>query len=194
MAYGAMHEIGPWRRSSLTIPPNSARAWLHLACWEIWMGVLLCGVVALGSSLVLTSPDRIFAVSDISACYAPPPVTLPCERILYRGGLLNAAFTALSGVLLLGLAAWLVCELWSAVEPKPITDDFIMLLNDSFGREWRNPLTWPWSRALWAYGFTMVGVALTAGASLMLWTLLATQAGKAPTARVNTSQSFTLAP
>ena len=39
-------------------------------------------------------------------------------------------------------------------EPKPITDDFLKLLNDSFGRNWRDPRTWPWTRMLWAYGFT----------------------------------------
>ena len=43
-----MQEIGPWRRSSLTIPPQSLRAWLHLAVWEMWMGMLLCAVLALG--------------------------------------------------------------------------------------------------------------------------------------------------
>ena len=54
-------------------------------------------------------------------------------------------------------------ELWSAVAPKPITDDFLQLLNDSFGRNWRDPRTWPWSRVLWAYGFTFVGVLFAAG-------------------------------
>ena len=65
--------------------------------------------------------------------------------------------------MLIGVAAWFLWELWSAIEPKAITDDFLRLLNDSFGRDWRNPLTWPWARVLWAYGFTVVGATLAAG-------------------------------
>ena len=117
----------------------------------------------------------------------------PCERIVYRGGVLNVAFTALCGLMLIGVAAWFLWELWSAVEPKPITDDFLKLLNDSFGRDWRNPLTWPWARVLWAYGFTVVGATLTAGVGVMIWTLVASSdAAKAPTGRIETSQSFRL--
>ena len=104
------------------------------------MGMLVCVILGFGVVLIATSPDRIVAVSDLTNCYAPPPVALPCERIVYRGGVLNAAFTALFGLMLIGVAAWLLWELWSAVEPKPITDDFLRLLNDSFGRDWRNPL------------------------------------------------------
>ncbi len=110
-------------------------------------------------------------MSDLSNCYAPP-VTVPCERIVYRGGALNVAFTSLFGLMLIGVAAWFLWELWSAVEPKPITDDFLRLLNDSFGRDWRNPLTWPWARVLWAYGFTVVGATVTAGVGMMIWTLV----------------------
>ena len=98
--------------------------------------------------------------------------------------MLNAAFTALCGLMLIGVAAWFLWELWSAVEPKPITDDFLRLLNDSFGRDWRNPLKWPWARVLWAYGFTVVGATLTAGVGVMIWTLVASShATKAPTIR-----------
>src|SRR5262245_48442782 len=195
MAYGSMHEISPWRRSSLTIPPTSLRAWLRLAVWEMWMGMLLCGILALGLSMIVSSPDRIVTISDLSRCYAPPPVTLPCERIVYRGGLLYAAFTVLSGVMLIGAAAWFVWELWNAVEPKPITDDFLELLNDSFGRDWRNPLTWPWARVMWAYGFTLVGATLTAGLALTIWTLVtAAHPTKVPAARVETSQIFSVIP
>ena len=68
----------------------------------------------------------------------------------------------LCGLLSLLVAAWFVWELWSAVAPKPITDDFLRLLSDSFARNWRDPRTWPWSRMLWAYGFTFVGVLLAA--------------------------------
>ena len=193
MAYGWRQDISPWRRESLTSPPNSPNAWLRLAVWEMWMGMLLCGILALGVSIILSSPDRLVTVSDLSRCYAPPPVAVPCERIVYRGGLLNAAFTTLCGVMLLGLAAWFLWELWSAVEPKPITDDFLKLLNDSFGRDWRNPFTWPWARVGWAYGFTAVGAALAAGAGLAIWTLVAaSHPARIPTARVETSQSYTL--
>ena len=120
------------------------------------MGMLVCVVLGLGVaphrhvSRLASSPCRI------SRTATPPPVALPCERIVYQGGMLNAAFTALCGLMLIGVAAWLLWELWSAVEPKPITDDFLRLLNDSFGRDWRNPLKWPWARAA-------VGVRLHAG-------------------------------
>jgi hypothetical protein len=173
------------------IPPNSARAWFHLAIWELWMGALVCVVASLGVSLIVTSPDHIVSVADLTNCYGPPPVPIPCERIVYRGGALNAAFTALCGSLLIGVGVWLMWELWSAVEPKPITDDFLRLLHDSFGRNWRNPLTWPWPRLLWAYGFPLVGATVTAGIALSFWTLVVSpKNGKAPTVRIETSQSF----
>ena len=57
-----------------------------------------------------------------------------------EAGVLNVVFIVLCGLLLIGVAVWLLWELWGAVEPKPITDDFLNLLNDSFGRDWRNPL------------------------------------------------------
>jgi hypothetical protein len=195
MAYGSMQEISPWRRSSLTIPPKTLQAWLRLAIWEMWMGMLLCGILTLGLSMIASSPDRIVTISDLRACYAPPPVALPCERIVYRGGLLYAAFTVLCGVMLIGAAAWFVWELWSAVEPKPITDDFLKLLDHSFGRDWRKPLTWPWGRVLWAYGFTLVGAVVTAGLAATTWTLVeGAYPAKIPAARVETSQSFSVAP
>ncbi len=133
-------------------------------------------------------------MSDLTNCYGPPPVPVPCERIVYRGGMLNTAFIALFGLMLIGAAAWLLWELWSAVEPKPITDDFLRLLNDSFGHNWRNPLKWPWARVLWAYGFTVVGAMLTAGIAMMIWTFVVSGPSTAPTPRIDTSQSFRLAP
>jgi hypothetical protein len=143
--------------------------------------------------LIATSPDRIIAVADLTNCYAPPPVALPCERMVYRGGALDAAFTSLCGLMLIGVAAWFLWELWSAVEPKPITDDFLRLLHDSFSRDWRNPLTWPWARVFWAYGFTAVGVTLTAGVGLILWTIVVpTASTRTPKVKIETSQSFTL--
>ncbi len=51
----------------------------------------------------------------------------------------------------MGAAAWFLWELWTAAEPKPVTDDFLKLLHESFARNWRDPRTWPWSRMLWAY-------------------------------------------
>lgn len=193
MARVTLPDMRPWGRGSLTIPPDSANAWIQLAMWELWMGMLLCVTLSLGVLLILTSPDRIVAVSDLTNCYGPPPVALPCERIVYRGGVLNVAFTTLCGLMLIGVAAWFMWELWSAVEPKPITDDFLRLLNESFGREWHNPFTWAWARVLWAYGFTVVGATLTAGVGLMIWTLVASsEPAKAPTVRIDTSESFRL--
>jgi hypothetical protein len=166
--------------------------WILVAGWELWMGMLVCVTLGLGVLLIITSPNRILAVTDLSNCYAPP-VTLPCERIVYRGGMLDAAFTSLCGLMLIGVAAWLLWELWSAVEPKAITDDFLRLLDDSFGRDWRNPLKWPWARMLWAYGFPVVGATLTAGVGLLIWTLVASsEQARTPTIKIETSQSYRL--
>jgi hypothetical protein len=189
----SMPEMSPWKPRGLTFPPNSARAWVRLAVWELWMGMLLCVVLGFSVFLIVTSPTRLIVMRDFSQCYAAPPVVLPCERIAYSSGMLNVVFTALFGVILLGLAAWLLWELWSAVEPKPITDDFLRLLNDSFGHNWRNPLTWPWARVLWAYGFTIVGIALATGIGTTIWTQIAASGPvSAPTVQVETSQSFRL--
>jgi len=184
-------DMRPWGRRPLTFPPNSTGAWIQLAVWEIWMGMLVCVVLGLGVLLITSSPHRIVTVSDLSNCYGPPPVALPCERIVYRGGALDAAFTALCGLMLIGVAAWFLVELWNAVEPRPITDDFLRLLNDSFGSNWRSPLKWPWARMLWAYGFSIIGAILTAGAVMMVWTLVAPPP-KAPAIKIETSQSFRL--
>jgi hypothetical protein len=193
MAQLPLPEMSPWKPRSLTIPPNSRDAWVRLTVWELWMGMLVCVTFGLGVFVILASPNRIVAVSDLSNCYAPPPVALPCERIVYRGGALDAAFTALCGLMLIGVALWLLWELWNAVEPKPITDDFLRLLNDSFGRDWRNPLKWPWARMLWAYGITAAGAMLTAGIGMVIWTLVvSSETAKVPTAEVETSQSFSL--
>ena len=184
-------DMRPWGRRPLTIPPNSAQAWIHLAAWEIWMGVLISIVAGAGVALIATSPDRIFAISDLNRCYGPPPVPIPCEQVVYRGGAMNAAFSALSGSLLIGVALWLMWELWSAVEPKPITDDFLRLLHDSFGYRWHNPLTWPWPRLLWAYGFPCVGVTVIATVAITAWMFVTSSTPpKTPTVRVETSQSF----
>lgn len=193
MARGVINEITPWRRRSLTIPPDSLRAWVHLAIWEAWMGMLFCGFLAMGVGLLATSPDRLITVEDLSRCYASPPVVLPCERIVYRTGALHAAFTALGGMVSLIVAAWFLWELWGAVAPKPITDDFLELLHHSFGRNWRDPRTWPWSRMLWAYGFTLVGAGAAAGAAAVVWTLItSSRPARIPVISVETSQDYRL--
>jgi hypothetical protein len=193
MAGVTLPDMRPWGRQALTIPPNSRNAWIHLAIWELWMGMIVCVALGLGVALIATAPNRIVAVADLTNCYAAPPVALPCERMVSRGGALDAAFTSLCGLMLIGVALWFLWELWSAVEPKPITDDFLRLLNDSFGRDWRNPLKWPWARLAWAYGFTLVGVTFTASLGLMIWTLaISADSLKTPTIKIETSQSFRL--
>ena len=97
------------------------------------------------------------------------------------------------GLLLIAIAAWLLWELWSAVAPKPITDDFLKLLDDSFGRDWRDPRTWPWARMGWAYGFSLVGVTSAVGIGLLISAMISSSTrAKAPTTHVETSQSFRL--
>src|SRR5687767_6211953 len=162
MTPGAFHDLSPFRRRSLTIPPNSLNAWLRLAVFEIWMGIVLAAALGGGMAFIRNAPAQIVVVTDLSPCYANPPAPPPCDRTVYRG-LLNVAFSAFCGFMLLAGAAWLIWSVWNAVEPKPITDDFLRLLQDSFGFNWRNPGTWPWARALWAYGFTIAGATMTAG-------------------------------
>ena len=183
-------EISPWRLRGLTIPPDSFHAWVRLALWEFGMGVLFCVVVGFGTLLIATAPHGVVTVYDFTNCYGAPPVALPCERVAYRTGMLNAALTAWCGLLLMGVAAWLVWDLWSAAAPKPITDDFLKLLDDSFARDWRKPRTWPWTRVAWAYGFALVGVTAVVGLSLLMSALSASPPPRAPTALVETSQQF----
>jgi hypothetical protein len=192
MAGVKLPDMRPWGgRGTLVIPPTSIDAWFDLAVWEMWMGMLVCLVSTLGIYLILTSSTHIVTVPDLTNCYAPPPVPTPCERIVYRGGMLNMAFVALCGLTLIGVAVWMLWELWSAVEPKPITDDFLRLLNESFGTNWRNPLKWPWARLCWAYGFALAGAVLTAGAGLTIWMFIAAaHPSKALTPQIETSQSF----
>ena len=179
-----------WVKRTIVIPPETRDEWVRLVTWELWMGLILFLLVALGTGLLMTSPDRVVLLHDVSQCYAAPPVPIPCERTLYRG-LLNVAFSAFSGFMMLAVALWVMWSLWNAAEPAPITDDFLRLLNDSFARDWRNPRTWPWSRVLWAYGFTSVGVALglvaTIAASSALSSLPST---RRPAAQVETLPIF----
>ncbi len=185
-------EMSPWKRRPLTIPPTSARAWCGLAAWEIWMGVLVYGALVIGSDLIVGAPKSVVTVFDFTNCYAAPPIVQPCERVAYRIGVLNVAFNLWCGVLFVSVAAWMLWELWSAAAPKPITDDFLRLLDASFGRDWRRPRTWPWARVLWAYGFTLVG-AICIGPLISI-AISSSGFAKAPSAHVETSQRFRAAP
>jgi hypothetical protein len=186
-------DMSPWRRHALTIPPDSLDAWIRLVVWELWMGMLLYGALNFGLQLIVTAPNNIITVFDLKNCYTVP-VVLPCERVAYRAGALNVAFNLWCGVLLLAVAAWLLWELWSAVAPKPITDDFLKLLDDSFGRDWRRPRSWPWARVAWAYGFTLTGVVLAPFIMLLTSAALSlampAMTAKPPAVHVNTSQRF----
>ena len=193
MADWKLPEMSPWRRRPLTIPPNSLSAWLSLAVWECWMGVLVYTALSFGTQLIATAPDNIVTVFDFTNCYAAPPVPQPCERVAYSAGGLNVALNFWCGLMLLFVAAWLLWELWSAVAPKPITDDFLKLLDDSFGRDWRSPRTWPWTRMLWAYGFPLVGAVSALGIALLVSAAISSSRPvKAPTPRVETSQRVRL--
>jgi hypothetical protein len=166
-------------------------AWVRLVIWECWLGMLVCGALIFGTRLIATAPDNIVTVFDFTNCYAAPPIVQPCERVVYRAGTLNVVLTAWCGVLLIAAAAALLWELWSTVVPKPVTDDFLKLLDDSFGRDWRNPHTWPWARIGWAYGFTLVGAAAAACVALLASAVIASsRPARAPTVHVETSQRF----
>ena len=193
MARSRFPDLGPWRRYQLTIPPDSLHAWLTLAVWEFWMGVLVCAALGFGTQLIVTAPDSIVTVFDLTGCYATPPVAQPCERVAFKAGALSVAFNVWCGLLLIAVAAWLVWELWSAVAPKPISDDLLKLLDDSFGRNWRDPRTWPWTRLVWAYGFTGVGAAVALCVALLLSSVVSSsRLARGPTPHVETSQHFRL--
>lgn len=190
MAGPVLPEMSPWKQRPLTIPPDSPEDWIRLAMWECWMGMLVCGALGFGTRLIATAPDNIVTVFDFTNCYAAPPIVQPCERVAYRAGTLNVVLNAYCGLLLVAVAAWLLWELWSAVAPKPITDDFLKLLDDSFGRDWRNPRTWPWARIVWAYGFSLVGATATLCIGLMVSAVISsTRLANAPV-HVETSQRF----
>lgn len=183
--------MSPWRRQSVTIPPESLRAWISLATWEFWIGLLVCGTAGLGARLIATARDSVITVFDFSHCYAAPPIVQPCERVAYRTGVLNVALNYWCGALLIAVAVWLLWELWTAAAPRPITDEFLKLLDESFGRDWRRPRTWPWARVGWAYGFTLVGITTGLGIALLASNLLSSpRFARRPTVHVDTSQRF----
>jgi hypothetical protein len=196
---GSMHELTPWNRRPVMIPPDSRHAWMRLAMWEMWMGAIVFAFAGFGAMLIATAPNRLIVVQDYGNCFAPHAVVHPCLRdesgaaargVVYRTGALYALFSGLAGSLMLLVAAWLLWELWSAVAPKPITDDFLKLLHDSFARNWRDPRTWPWARLGWAYGFTLLGAALMAGSVALAWNLAAPRSIRTPVIHVETSESF----
>jgi hypothetical protein len=190
MARWVLPVMSPWRRQALTIPPDSWQAWARLAAWEFWMGVLLSVALVFGTQLIVSAPAGIVTVFDLTNCYAAH-VAQPCERVAYRTGAMSVALNLWCGVLLIGAAAWLLWELWSAVAPKPVTDDFLKLLEDSFARDWRRPRSWPWARIAWAYGFTLAGVTVTLSIGLLMSSAIASsRVAKAPAAHVETSQHF----
>jgi len=178
-------------RRALAIPPESMQDWLRLAVWEIWMGMLVCGALSVGTRLIATARDHIVTGYDFTNCYAARPIVQPCERVAYKAGAMNVVFNAWCGMLLVAVGAWLLWELWTAVAPKPITDDFLKLLDDSFGRNWRRPRTWPWARVGWAYGFPLLGAASAVCAALLVSAVIASsRPAKAPIVHVDTSQRF----
>lgn len=190
----AIASISPWRARSLPVPPQSLIDWMRLIVWEVWMGSLICVLLWFGGAMIRTAPERLIVAQDVSRCYAAPPVAQPCERTVYRGAL-NSAFSALSGFMLIIAALWLVWELWDATAPKPITDDFLRLLSDSFARDWRDPRTWPWSRIGYAYGFTLIGAAFTATFAFLIWSALSSAIGaKPPVVNMETSQELKVNP
>jgi hypothetical protein len=194
MAERRRPDPNPWRRRVLTIPPDSFEGWVRLSAWEAGIGVLLYVALTFGTQLIATAPASIVTVFDFGNCYAGAPVAQPCERIAYRAGTLNAMLNAWCGFLLLAVTVWLLLELWSAVAPKPIADEFLKLLDDSFARDWRRPRTWPWMRAVWAYGFTLVGVLAAAGISLLISVAISSsRPAETPTGHIETSQRFRLA-
>jgi hypothetical protein len=159
----------------------------------MWMGGLVAITAGFGILFITVSPRRIVTTADLTACYGPPPVPVPCDRVVYLGGVLDSAFTALCGVMLIGVAVWFLWELWLAVEPKPITDDFLRLLNDSFGRDWRNPVKWPWARLLYAYGFAAIGTVVTLVVAISLWAAAASSAApRGNSIHISTSEGFRL--
>jgi hypothetical protein len=187
----ALPEMSPWRRQPLTIPPDSLRAWLRLGVWETWMGALLGGALGIGIRLIVTARDSIVTVYDFANCYAAPPVVQPCERVAYRAGELNMVFNAWCGLLLVCAGVWLLWELWCASAPKPITDDFLKLLDDSFGHNWRSLRTWPWARIGWAFGFPLAGAGLTVSLGLIVsMTMASSRFAKPPMPHIETSQRF----
>jgi hypothetical protein len=174
--------MSAWNRRGLTIPPDSWRAWTRLAVWQFWMGLVIGGAILFGVQQITTAPDRIVSFHDFTTCPAATQATGPCERI-YRTGGLNALFSLMCGGLLFVIAAWLIWELWLAVKPRPIADDFLKLLHQSFSHHWRNPRRGPWARVAWAYGFASLGAAFLIVVGLLVWSTAASESAVARRAK-----------
>jgi hypothetical protein len=173
------------------IPPDSRQAWVRLAVWEFGIGALVFSALVSGTQLIASAPDHIVTAFDLSKCYAAPPVVQPCERVAYRTGMMSVVFNAWCGLLLVAVAAWLLWQLWVTVAPKPITDEFLKLLDDSFGRSWRRPRSWPWTRLGWAYGFTFIGAVLAFSLGAIVSTVISSSTPPRTRAvRVETSERF----
>ena len=156
------NELHPsWQKRTIVVPPETRDEWVRLVTWELWMGLNLFFFVAIGITLLTISPDR---------------------------GVLIVAFSVAGGVMLLALAVWVLWSLWSAAAPAPIADDFLRLLKESFGYDWRDPMTWPWSRFSWAYGFTTLGVTI----GLLLTMALSASMRSLPSPRTPATQVETL--
>ena len=84
------------------------------------MGALVCGALLSGTRLILTAPRNIVTVYDFTRCYGGRPVVQPCERVLYRAGMLNVVFNAWVGVLLIVVAAWLLWDSGARSRPGPL--------------------------------------------------------------------------
>ena len=176
---------------SLTIPPESMPEWIKLGAWECGVGAVVCTALVFGTRLIRNAPHNLVTVFDFTNCYAAPPIVQPCERVAYRAGMLNVVLNAWFGWLFVALAALLLWQLWTDVAPIPITDEFLKLLDHSFGRDWRRPRTWPWGRIGWAYGFTFVGALLTFGlGTLVATTLSSSSSARMPAVHVETSERF----
>jgi hypothetical protein len=155
------------------------------------MGGAVCAALLFGIRLIVTAPENIVTVFDYANCSGGSSAAPPCERVAFYSGQLAAVMNAWCGVLLIVVAVWLLWELWSAAVPKPITDDFLKLLDDSFGRSWRRPRSWPWARLGWAYGFTTIGAVIAFSLGLIASEVLASsKPPHPPTFRVETSERF----
>ena len=192
MARWVLPEMSPWRRraaddsAGLVCTPGSGSrcgnsAW---ACSSPppWSSA---------SQLIVSAPHSIVTVFDFTNCYAAPPVVLPCERVAYRAGAMNAAFNAWCGLLLMAVAAWLalgVVERGRAqADHRRLPEAARRLVRARLAQ----PRTWPWTRMGWAYGFTLVGAAATLAVALFLSAeISSSEYAKAPLPHVETSQRF----
>jgi hypothetical protein len=192
-ARSAKVDMNPWwRKRTIVIPPETPDEWVRLIAWQLWMGMTIFLLIVVGLWLMSSASDRIVPVQDLSPCWADPPAPPPCARTLYRGAM-NLMFSAFTGAMMWLVAGGMIWQLWSVAEPHPIADDFLRLLQDSFGRSWRNPSTWPWARVLWAYGFTAAGAAMAAAAAFTIISL-ATPPARPVSPDTGTSPSFSATP